>query len=115
MGLSSRIASLDALGPRFWAEDAIAVLDAIGCEQASIFAPSFNAVAALVLAADYPERVRSLVIVYSDVRDTLARVAAPTLILHRADLEFIPVGHGRYLGEHIAGSRYVELAGADAL
>ena len=194
MGLSSRIASLDVLGPRFWAADAIAVMDAVGCEQASIFAPSFNAMAGLVLAADYPERVRSLVIVNgaarvvraadypvgaelsaasrfmtvgvepeaveqgfdvlgnvapsvarddafrvwwdlagnraaspsmaraatkvvieSDVRDTLPRIAAPTLILHRADVDFIPAGHGRYLAEHIAGSRYVELAGADSL
>ncbi|MGH3633161.1 MAG: adenylate/guanylate cyclase domain-containing protein [Mycobacterium sp.] len=194
MGLSSRIASLDGLGPRLWAQDAIAVLDAVGCEQVSIFAPSFNAMAGLILAADYPERVRSMVIINgaarvvqapdypvgadprsaspfmtvgiepdavergfdmlgivapsvardeafrawwdlagnraaspsmaraatkvvidSDVRDTLPRVAAPTLILHRADVEFIPVGHGRYLAEHIAGSRYVELAGADSL
>ena len=28
---------------------------------------------------------------------------------------FVAVGHGRYLAEHIAGSRYVELPGADAL
>jgi class 3 adenylate cyclase len=194
MGLSSRIPSPDTLGPRFWAEDAIAVLDAIGCTQVAVLAPSFNAMAGLVLAADYPERVRSLVIlngaarvvqapdypvgadlsnasqfmtigiepdaveqgfdvlrtvapsvagdeafrawwdmagnraaspsmaraatkvvIDSDVRDTLARIAAPTLILHRADVEFIPVGHGRYLAEHIAGSRYVELPGADSL
>ena len=27
----------------------------------------------------------------------------------------IPVGHGRYLAEHIAGARYVELPGADTL
>jgi class 3 adenylate cyclase len=30
-------------------------------------------------------------------------------------VQFIPVGHGRYLAEHIAGSRYVELPGADSL
>ena len=42
---------------------------------------------------------------------------------HRADADpasrgqraFIPVGHGRYLAEHIAGARYVELPGADSL
>ncbi|GBE68116.1 cyclase [Mycobacterium sp. MFM001] len=194
MGLSSRLPSRDVQGPRYWAEDAIAVMDAVGCEQVSIFAPSFNAMTGLVLAADYPERVRSLVIVNgaarvvsapdypigadlseasrfatdgiepdalergfdilgivapsvaddeafrawwdlagnraaspsmaraatevvmaADVRDTLSRISAPTLILHRTDADFIPVGHGRYLAEHIAGSRYVELPGVDAL
>jgi class 3 adenylate cyclase len=194
MGLSSRVPSPDLLGPRFWAHDAVAVMDAIGCEQAAIFAPSFNAMAGLVLAADYPERVRSLVIVNgaarvlrapdypvgaeprnvarfrtvgiqpdaveqgfdvlrivapsvardeafrewwdlagnraaspsmaraankvvteADVRDTLVRISAPTLILHRSDVDFIPVGHGRYLAEHIAGSHYVEIPGADSL
>ncbi|MCV7259125.1 adenylate/guanylate cyclase domain-containing protein [Mycobacterium shimoidei] len=194
MGLSSRILAPDVLGPRFWAEDAIAVMDAIGCEQASVFAPSYNAMIGLVLAAEYPERVRSLVIVNgaarllwapdyqvgsqtsvvgrfwtigiepdavekgfdilgivapsiagddafrgwwdlagnraaspstaravskivaeSDVRDTLARISVPTLILHRSNLRFVPAEHGRYLAEHIAGSRYVELPGTDAL
>jgi class 3 adenylate cyclase len=38
-------------------------MDAVGCEQAAIFAPSFSAMTGLVLAADYPERVRSLLIV----------------------------------------------------
>jgi class 3 adenylate cyclase len=194
MGLSSRVPSVDVLGPRFWAQDAIAVMDAVGCAQASILAPSFHAMVGLVLAADYPERVRSLVIVNgaarvlrapdypigaepsaasrfqtvgiepdavekgfdvlgmiapgvardeafrtwwdlagnraaspsmaraatkavteSDVRDVLARVAAPTLILHRADVTFIPVGHARYLAEQLPGSRYVELPGEDSL
>lgn len=194
MGLSSRIPSIEMLGPRFWAEDAVAVMDAVGCEQAAVFAPSFNTMAGLVLAADYPERVRSLVIVNgaarvlrapdypvgaapseatrfgtvgiepdavergfdmlgivapsvardeafrawwdlagnraaspsmaraatrvvieADVRDTLTRISAPTLILHRVDVDFIPIGHGRYLAEHIAGSRFVELPGADSL
>jgi class 3 adenylate cyclase/pimeloyl-ACP methyl ester carboxylesterase len=194
IGLSSRVPSMDVLGPTFWAEDAIAVMDAVGCEQAAIFAPSFASMTGLVLAADYPERVRSLVIVNgtprmvrapdypvgadfgaanpfmtvaiepdaleqgfdtlrfvaptvadddafrtwwdlagnraaspsmaraltqviaaADVRDTLPRVSPPTLILHRQDAIFIPVGQGRYLAEHIPGSRYVELPGPDSL
>ncbi|MBS4729822.1 adenylate/guanylate cyclase domain-containing protein [Mycobacterium sp. SM1] len=194
IGLSSRVPSLEVLGPAFWAEDAIAVMDEVGCAQASILAPSFHAMVGLVLAADYPERVRSLVIVNglarvlrapdypvgseasaaerfltvaiepdavergfdvlgivapgvardqafrawwdlagnraaspsmasavtklvteADVRDTLARITAPTLIVHREDVQLIPVGHGRYLAEHIAGARYVELPGADSL
>jgi class 3 adenylate cyclase/pimeloyl-ACP methyl ester carboxylesterase len=193
MGLSSR-ASLNEIGPKFWAQDAIAVMDAAGCEQATIFASGYTAMSGLVLAADHPERVRSLVIVNgaprirwapdyehgadpsrvdpfrtvavepdaveqgfdvlraiaptvaddeafrtwwdsagnraaspsmaravsevlteSDVRDKLAHITAPTLILHRTDCVFISVEHGRYLAEHIAGSRYVELPGADSL
>jgi class 3 adenylate cyclase len=194
MGLSSRLPSVDAMGPKFWAEDAIAVMDAVGCEQATLFGSSFFSMSGLVLAADYPERVRSLVIVNgaarvlwgddyevgvlasaadpfssvamepdaieqgfdvlafiaptiagddafrawwdaagnraaspsmaravsnvvaaADVRDKLASITAPTLILHRADAAFVASGHGRYLAEHIQGARYVELPGADSL
>jgi class 3 adenylate cyclase len=60
-------------------------------------------------------RAVSEVLAASDVRDTLARITAPTLILHRENAAFVGVGHGRYLAEHIAGSRYVELPGADSL
>lgn len=62
-----------------------------------------------------PARAVAKIVAEADVRDTLARVTAPTLILHRTRSAFIPVGHGRYLTEHIAGSRYVELPGADGL
>ena len=192
-GLSSR-ASLDDIRPSTWAQDAVAVMDAVRCEQATVFGSGYTAMTGLVLAAEHPERVRSLVLingaarllwaedypagaqfrstetfttvaiepdaleqgfdvlerisptvagdqafrswwdnagnramspstarafteslVTSDVRNTLARITAPTLILHREDSAFIPVGHGRYLAEHIAGARYVELPGADSL
>jgi class 3 adenylate cyclase len=194
MGLSSRLPSVDAMGPTFWAEDAIAVMDAVGCDQATLFGSSFFSMSGLVLAADYPERVRSLVIVNgaarvlwapdyevgaqasaadpfssvamdpdaveqgfdvlrfiaptvagddafrawwdvagnraaspsmaravsdvvaaADVRDKLASITAPTLIIHRADAAFVASGHGRYLAEHIPGARYVELPGTDSL
>ncbi len=194
VGLSSRVPSTDVMGPTFWAEDAIAVMDAVGCEQATIFGSGFTAMSGLVLAADHPDRVRSLVIVNgaarvlrapdyqvgadasaadpfrtvaldpdaveqgfdvlgfiaptvagdgafrawwdlagnraaspsmaralndvlaaSDVRDRLARISAPTLILHRENARFVAVGHGRYLAEHIPGARYIELPGADSL
>jgi class 3 adenylate cyclase len=49
----------------------------------------------------------------SDVRDVLASIRVPTLILHRSGDIPIRVGHGRYLSEHIAGARYVELPGDD--
>ena len=42
MGASSRTASSRRIGPRFWAEDAIAVMDAAGCEQATIFGSGWS-------------------------------------------------------------------------
>jgi class 3 adenylate cyclase len=194
IGLSSRVSSTDVIGPEFWAKDVVSVMDAVGCERATIVAPGFTAMTGLVLAADYPERVSSLVIIngaarslyapdypmgakieeldpyttvltdpdaveqgfdmlgiiapsvarddafrawwdaagnraaspsmaramiltirQADVRDTLPRITAPTLILHRAGSEFTPVEHGRYLAENIAGSHFVELPGEDTL
>jgi pimeloyl-ACP methyl ester carboxylesterase len=38
-------------------------MDAAGCEQATIFAAGYTAMSGLVLAAEHPERVRSVVIV----------------------------------------------------
>ncbi|MFZ1178174.1 MAG: adenylate/guanylate cyclase domain-containing protein [Mycobacterium sp.] len=194
IGLSSRVPSLDVIGPESWAKDAIAVMNAVGCERATILAPSFTSLAGLVLAADYPERVNSLLIVNGgartlraadypmgaevdaadpyttigiepdaveqgfdilsiiapsvvgndafrswwdmagnraaspsmarafikairagDVRDRLDRITAPTLILHRDNPSFSPVGHAQYLAERIAGARLVELPGEDVL
>lgn len=48
-----------------------------------------------------------------DVRDLLAAVSAPTLVIHRTADPYIRVEAGRYLSAHIPGSRYVELAGED--
>jgi class 3 adenylate cyclase len=194
IGLSSRVPSLDVIGPKFWAKDAISVMDAVGSERATIFAPGFASMTGLILAADYPERVSNLVIVngaartlrapdypfgfdisddddyttvamepdavdqgfdmlgliapsmvgddafrawwdmagnraaspsmaraiiltvrHSDVRDTLARITAPTLVLHRDNPDFNPIANGRYIAEHIAGAHFVELAGDDSL
>jgi len=194
IGLSSRLPSLDMMGPEWWAKDAIAVMNAVGCERATVFAPGFTSLTGLVLAADHPERVTSLVIHNgsarslrgpdypigaeigatdlftttgmepdaveqgfdilsiiapsvagndafrawwdhagnraaspsmarafinkireADVRDTLDRIAVPTLILHRHNPNFSPVAHAQYLAERMAGSRLVELPGEDAL
>ena len=51
-----------------------------------------------------------------DVRPILPLVQAPTLILHRRDVQFqvLSVEQGRYLAEHIPEARLVELPGADA-
>ena len=68
IGLSSRVESQDEIGPRFWVRDAIAVMNAVGCERATILAPGFTTMTALVLAADYPERVSSLVLINGGAR-----------------------------------------------
>src|SRR5947209_14251293 len=36
IGLSSRVASLDQIGPESWARDAVAVMDAVGSERATV-------------------------------------------------------------------------------
>ena len=193
MGMSSRIGA-DKVTPACWAEDAVAVMDAVGCDSATILAAGFTAMSAIFLASDRPERVSGLVLVNAgaralwapdypagaaldgvspfttvatepdaveqgfdvlallapsvsgdvafrswwdaagnraaspsmarranqalidaDARDRLVLITSPTLVLHRAETRFVGVGHGRYLAENIAGARYVELPGSDAL
>ncbi len=49
-----------------------------------------------------------------DVRSVLPAIRVPTLVLHRRGNRHHRVAFGRYLAEHIAGARYVELDGADS-
>jgi class 3 adenylate cyclase len=49
-----------------------------------------------------------------DARPILPLIQAPVLILHRSNLPFIPIEHGRYLAEHIPGAKLIELPGADS-
>ena len=51
-----------------WGRDALAVMDAAGCQSAIVLAPNAGAMAALWLAATHPERVRSLVLVNGTAR-----------------------------------------------
>ena len=46
-----------------------------------------------------------------DVRYALGAVRVPTLVVHRIDDPILPVASGRYLAEHIADSRLVEVPG----
>lgn len=48
-----------------------------------------------------------------DIRDVLATISVPTLIMHRADETWVEAGCGRYLAESIPGARYLELEGTD--
>jgi class 3 adenylate cyclase len=64
-----------------------------------------------------PARSRALwtMMMRADMRDDLRLVVAPTLVMNRTDLAAVPVALGRYLGDHIAGARFVELPGADLM
>ena len=45
------------------------------------------------------------------VRHILPAIRVPTLVLHRSGDRHVRVGRGRYLAEHIPGTKYVELPG----
>lgn len=48
-----------------------------------------------------------------DARPVLPAVSVPALVLHRSGDRIVPVEHGRYVAQHIAGAKYVELSGSD--
>ena len=64
-----------------------------------------------------PAEARSLARAMTDldVRELLPRVHVPTLVMHRSRDEAWDIRHSRYLAEHIAGARLVELEGRDSL
>jgi class 3 adenylate cyclase len=67
------------------------------------------------LAASPAEaKATSEALVDLDVREVLPRVQVPTLVMHRSRDEAWDIRHSRYLAEHIAGARYVELEGRDS-
>ncbi len=48
-----------------------------------------------------------------DARDALSLIRVPTLVLHAKDNLVYSTEEGRYLADHIAGARFVELPGGD--
>lgn len=64
-----------------------------------------------------PEKaVRSLAAVYGfDVREQLAALAVPTLVLHRRDDRAIPYELGQGVAKRVPGATFVPLEGADHL
>jgi class 3 adenylate cyclase len=61
-------------------------------------------------AAQYDYLLRNL-----DVRPVLPLLRAPTLVLSVDNPSFLPMAHGRYVAEHIEGSKFVALPGNDML
>jgi class 3 adenylate cyclase/pimeloyl-ACP methyl ester carboxylesterase len=49
----------------------------------------------------------------TDVRQVLPSIRVPTLVIHREKDGSIPVENGRYIADHIPGSKYVELPGSE--
>jgi class 3 adenylate cyclase len=50
-----------------------------------------------------------------DVRSALPLIQAPTLVLHTSHNPVVPVELGRYVAEHIAGAKFVEVPGRGAV
>ena len=66
-------------------------------------------------AALSPAAARDLILMNSgaDVRDALASVQCPTLVLHRTGDRDSQVEEGRFIASQITGARFVELTGDD--
>lgn len=48
-----------------------------------------------------------------DVRGVLSAITVPTLVIHSESNRYVTVDHARYLVDHIAGSQYLEVSGAE--
>lgn len=70
VGLSDRGSPSDPPTHEQWVQDAVAVLDAVGSEQAAVFAAMGSSAEGIALAATHPERVKSLVVVNGAARFT---------------------------------------------
>jgi class 3 adenylate cyclase len=110
--------------PREIAEALLAQVDQLwGSDaMAAIFVPSRAGDerfrrwwAKLLRAGASPRAARALLraAAEGDTRPLLPLIQAPTLLLHRRDFQLLPIGHARYLVEHILGARLIELPGAD--
>jgi pimeloyl-ACP methyl ester carboxylesterase/class 3 adenylate cyclase len=89
---------------------------------AGLFAPSRAGEEAFVASLSRFERrsvspsgIQKIVrmLVDTDIREILPSIHVPTLVIHRAHERAVRVENGRYLAEHIAGARLVEVAGID--
>jgi pimeloyl-ACP methyl ester carboxylesterase len=58
-------------------------------------------------------RARADAMMEVDVRQLLPLIDVPTLVVHSRDNEYVRVGHGRYLAEHIPGATLLEREAAD--
>jgi class 3 adenylate cyclase len=71
----------------------------------------------LTRLAASPGRMRRLIAALAEIdpRPELARIEAPTLVLHRTHDAFVDVRHSREYARRIPGAQLVELSGGDSL
>ncbi|HEX2275448.1 MAG TPA: adenylate/guanylate cyclase domain-containing protein, partial [Acidimicrobiales bacterium] len=81
----------------------------VGDERFGRWLATFERVAASPGTASALMRIALTV----DIRHVLPAVRVPTLVIHRIDDRFSPVGHGRFIADHILDAKLVELPGAD--
>jgi class 3 adenylate cyclase/alpha-beta hydrolase superfamily lysophospholipase len=64
-----------------------------------------------------PRGAQSLLRMYKeiDIRDVLATISVPTLVLHRESDLVVQIATGRFIAEQIPGARFVQLSGEDHL
>ena len=109
-GLDQFLGQLD----NHWGEGVLLLLNAPSRRNDQAFLQWF---ARIERAASSPGSVLTLMRAnYEiDVRHLLPAIRVPTLILHRAGDELVPIRAGRYLAEHIPGAKYAEIPGTDHL
>src|SRR3954451_16021239 len=86
IGLSDPISPAQPPSLEQWVDDAVAVLDAAHSERAAVFAPRDSSLPAILLAATFPDRVASLVMVNSTARVARAddyAIGIPGYVLDR--------------------------------
>ena len=71
-GLSDPISSVDANTLEQWADDALAVCDAVGASRFAVYAEAGAAMFSVLLTASHPARVSHLVLFHGNVRFTSA-------------------------------------------
>jgi class 3 adenylate cyclase len=77
------------------------------------YAPARELMGRIERASGSPGTMRSIGdnLVGIDVRPVLPTISVPTLVVHMTDDLCVPVANGRWLADHIAGARFVELPG----
>jgi pimeloyl-ACP methyl ester carboxylesterase len=76
-----------------------------------ISAEGLDAFTGVLQASASPATFRALWhgIMGLDLRERLAEITVPTLVIHASGDQFHPVAHGRYYAEHIPNARYLEV------